>query len=105
MKFYTKDYKILLKVRKDIDNNLKKIYNFIKIEGDDMEVKILSENEIPQLQKLKEKFDIFRVLDVKNSSELEAVEFFNKDGVFRGFGKDTQSAFKKAKKVINNFYK
>ncbi len=37
--------------------------------------------------------------------KLEIVEFFGKDGVFRGFGRNTKQAFKKAKKVAKKYYK
>lgn len=33
------------------------------------------------------------------------VEFFNKDGVFRGFGRDTKAAYKKAKRAVKKYYK
>ncbi|RXK06544.1 hypothetical protein [Halarcobacter bivalviorum] len=68
-----------------------------------MSIKILTAKENPHVAKLKNEFDIFRVLDIKKG-KLEIIEFFNKDGVFRGFGKDTKSAFKKAKKVLKNYY-
>lgn len=62
-----------------------------------MSIKILTAKENPHVAKLKNEFDIFRVLDIKKG-KLEIIEFFNKDGVFRGFGKDTKSALKKLKK-------
>jgi len=69
-----------------------------------MSIKILTENEFPEVSKVKNKFDIFRIIDMK-TGRLEIVEFFGKDGVFRGFGKNTQEAFKKAKKVVKKYYK
>ncbi len=69
-----------------------------------MSIKILTENEFPEVSKVKNKFDIFRVIDMKKG-KLEIVEFFGKDGVFRGFGRNTQQAFKKAKKVAKKYYK
>ncbi len=69
-----------------------------------MSVRILTENEFPKVSKVKNEFDIFRIVDIKKG-KLEIIEFFGKDGVFRGFGKDTKEAFKKAKKVAKNYYK
>ncbi|RXJ91691.1 hypothetical protein CRV01_00955 [Arcobacter sp. CECT 8983] len=69
-----------------------------------MSIKILTANENPKVDKLKKEFDIFRVIDIKKG-ELEMIEFFNKDGAFRGFGRDTKTAFKKAKKVLKNYYR
>lgn len=62
-----------------------------------MSIRILTENEFPKVSKVKNEFDIFRIVDIKKG-KLEIVEFFGKDGVFRGFGKNTKEAFKKAKK-------
>lgn len=69
-----------------------------------MSIKILTENEFPEVSKVKNRFDIFRVIDMK-TGKLEIVEFFGKDGVFRGIGKNTREAFKKAKKVAKRYYK
>ncbi|WP_428023359.1 hypothetical protein [Arcobacter sp.] len=69
-----------------------------------MSIKILTENEFPEVSKVKNRFDIFRVIDMKKG-KLEIVEFFGKDGVFRGFGRNTKQAFKKAKKVAKKYYK
>jgi len=69
-----------------------------------MSIKILTADNDPKVRKLKNKFDVFRVIGVKNG-KLEIIEFFNKDGVFRGFGRDTKTAFNKAKKVLTNYYK
>jgi hypothetical protein len=35
---------------------------------------------------------------------LNTIEFFNKDGAFRGFGKSSKEAYKKAKKTLKNYY-
>ena len=64
-----------------------------------MTVRLISKKEFPEIKELKKKFKVFRAIDIKNSDKMEAVEFFNKDGVFRGFGKDTKKAFKKLKKL------
>ena len=69
-----------------------------------MTIRVLTENEFPKVSKVKNKFGIFSVFDIKNG-ELKVVEFFGKNGVFRGFGKDTKEAFKKAHKAIKAFYK
>jgi len=69
-----------------------------------MLVKILTKNDFPKIEKIKKKFNIFRVLLVKNKSNIQAVEFFNKDGVFRGFGTNSKKAFKKAKRSLKRFY-
>jgi hypothetical protein len=69
-----------------------------------MSIKILTENEFPEVSKVKNRFDIFRVIDMKKG-KLEIVEFFGKDGVFRGFGRNTKQAFNKAKKVAKKYYK
>lgn len=70
-----------------------------------MTVRLITKKEFPEVNELKKKFDIFRVIDVKNTDKMEAVEFFNKDGVFRGFGKNTQKAFNRAKKTLMAYYK
>lgn len=69
-----------------------------------MTVKILNKHDFSTLNKLKKKFNIFRVLFIQNKSDLQAVEFFNKDGVFRGFGTNPKEAFKKAKKSLKKYY-
>ena len=70
-----------------------------------MTIKMISKKDFPEVKKLKKEFDVFRVIDIKNSDKMEAVEFFNKDGVFRGFGKNTKKAFKRAQKTLENYYK
>ena len=69
-----------------------------------MSIRILTANENPNVQELKKEFDIFRVIDIKKG-KLQMIEFFNKDGVFRGFGRDTKAAYKKAKKALKKYYK
>ncbi len=70
-----------------------------------MTVRMITKKEFPEVKELKKKFDIFSAIDVKNSENIEAVEFFNKDGVFRGFGKNTKKAFKNAKQTLKSYYK
>ena len=70
-----------------------------------MTVRILTQQDFPKIKKLEKNFDKLRTVYIKNSDRLEAVEIFNKDGVFRGFGKDTKKAFKKAVKVLKKHYK
>lgn len=70
-----------------------------------MKVTILTKNDLPNIEKIQKEFDIFRVVKVKTREKLDMVEFFNKDGVFRGFGKDTKAAYKKAKKALKKYYK
>ncbi|WP_375725204.1 hypothetical protein LXN10_07305 [Arcobacter sp. KX21116] len=69
-----------------------------------MTIKVITENEFPEVSKMKKKFNIFSVVGIKNG-ELESVEFFGKNGVFRAFGKNTQEAYKKATKVVKKYYK
>lgn len=69
-----------------------------------LSIRILTSNDIPSIDKMKNKFNIFRVVDTKKG-KLEMVEFFNKNGVFRGFGKDTKSAYKRAKKALKRYVK
>ncbi len=68
-----------------------------------MSIRILTEKEYPRIAKIKKEFDIFRIVDVKKG-KLEMIEFFNKDGVFRGFGKNTKVAYKRAKKAVKKYY-
>jgi len=70
-----------------------------------MITKILNKDKIANIDKLKKKFNIFRAIIVKSEQEIRSVEFMNKNGVFRGFGKNTKEAYKNAKKVIKNYYK
>lgn len=70
-----------------------------------MEVRLLTSKEIPKLEKVKDKYDIFSVVNIKTPNRLDVVEFFNKDGVFRGFGKNKLKAFKKALSVAKKYYK
>lgn len=70
-----------------------------------MQVRILTNNDFPNIQNTKEKFDIFRVINIKSNSKLEIVEFFNKDGVFRGFGRNSKVAYKKALRAVKKYYK
>jgi len=69
-----------------------------------MKVTILSKNDLPNIEKIQKEFNIFRVVKVKTKEKLDMVEFFNKDGVFRGFGRDTKAAYKKAKKAMKKYY-
>jgi len=68
-----------------------------------MSILILTNENYPEVSKIKKEFNIFRALKIKKG-KLEIVEFFNKDGAFRGFGRDTKAAFKKAKKVLRKHY-
>jgi len=70
-----------------------------------MITKILNKEKIPKIDKLKKKFNIFRAIIIKSEQELRSVEFMNKNGVFRGFGKSTKEAYKNAEKVIKAYYK
>ncbi|MGM0519498.1 MAG: hypothetical protein ACQERD_07630 [Campylobacterota bacterium] len=69
-----------------------------------MKVTILSKNDLPNIEKLQKEFSVFRVIKVKTKEKLDMIEFFNKDGVFRGFGRDTKKAYKKAKKALKSYY-
>ncbi len=69
-----------------------------------MIVQILSKESFPAVENLRKEYNIFRALDIKSRGELEAVEFINTDGVFRGFGKNTKKAFKNATKVLQSYY-
>lgn len=70
-----------------------------------MNVTILNENDIKNISTIKKEYNIFRVIKVKTKQQLDMVEFFNKDGVFRGFGKNYKIAYKKAKKALIKYYK
>lgn len=70
-----------------------------------MKVTILSKNDLPNIEKIQKEFNVFRVVKVKTKEKLDMVEFFNKDGVFRGFGRDTKAAYKKAKKALKKYYR
>jgi hypothetical protein len=70
-----------------------------------MSVTILTKKDIPNIEKIKKDFDVFRVIYIKTKGKLEIIEFFNKDGVFRGFGRNSKAAFKKAKKALKGYYK
>lgn len=69
-----------------------------------MTVEILSKKNFPAVEDLRNQYNIFRALDIKSRDNLEAVEFINTDGVFRGFGKNTKKAFKNATQVIESYY-
>lgn len=68
-----------------------------------MSISILTEAQSPKIAKIKKKYDVFRVIAIKKGN-LDIIEFFNKDGAFRGFGRDTKAAYKKAKKTIKKYY-
>ena len=70
-----------------------------------MSVTILTKNDLPNFEKTQKKSNIFRVVNITTKDKLEIVEFFNKDGVFRGFGRDVKAAYKKAKKAAKKYYK
>lgn len=70
-----------------------------------MKVTILTQKDFPNIKKIKKEFNIFRVVKIKTREQLDMIEFFNKDGVFRGFGKDTKAAYKKALKALKKYYK
>lgn len=70
-----------------------------------MITKILNKEQVPKIEKVKKKFKIFRAIIIKSEQDIRSVEFMNKNGVFRGFGKSTKEAYKNAKKVIKNYYK
>lgn len=69
-----------------------------------MSIRILTAKDFPKIDKIKKEYDVFRAIDIKKGN-LEIVEFFNKDGAFRGFGKTPKAAYKKARKVLKNYYK
>lgn len=68
-----------------------------------MSTRILTKEEIPNISKVKKKFDVFRAIKIE-SGDFKIVEFFNTDGVFRGFGRDTKAAYKKAKRALKKYY-
>ncbi len=68
-----------------------------------MSISILTTKEFPKIEKIKKDFDVFRVLHITKGN-LRIVEFFNKDGAFRGFGRDTKVAYKKAKRTLKKYY-
>ena len=68
-----------------------------------MSISILTEADSPKIAKIKKEFNVFRVITMKKG-DLNIIEFFNKDGAFRGFGRDTKAAYKKAKRAIKKHY-
>ncbi len=44
------------------------------------------------------------ILDISHRDGIHSVEMFNKDGIFRGFGKSRKESLHKAVKVLNNYY-
>lgn len=68
-----------------------------------MNITLITEKNSPKISTLKEKYDVFRVVKIKKGN-LKIIEFFNKDGAFRGFGTSTKKAYKKAKSVIKKYY-
>lgn len=70
-----------------------------------MSITILTKNDNPNIEKVQKKFNIFRVVYIKTKGKLEIIEFFNKDGVFRGFGRNSKAAYKKAKKALKKYYR
>ena len=69
-----------------------------------MSIHVLTAGDFPKIAKIKKEFNVFRVLHIKKGN-LKIVEFFNEDGAFRGFGRNTKAAYKKAKKVLKKHYK
>ena len=69
-----------------------------------MITKILNEEKIPKLNKLKKEFNIFRAIVIKSERDIRSVEFMNEKGVFRGFGKSTKEAYQHAKRILKNYY-
>ena len=69
-----------------------------------MSISILTEQDFPKIAKIKKEFNVFRVITMKKGN-LDIIEFFNKDGAFRGFGRDSKAAYKKAKKALKRYYK
>lgn len=69
-----------------------------------MSISILTEQEFPKIAKIKKEFNVFRVITMRKGN-LDIIEFFNKDGAFRGFGRDSKAAYKKAKKALKKYYK
>jgi len=69
-----------------------------------MTTKILNEEKIPKINKLKKKFNIFRAIVIKSERDIRSVEFMNNKGVFRGFGKSTKEAYQNAKKILERYY-
>ena len=70
-----------------------------------MTTNILTINEFSNLNKIKKKYNIYRAINIQARDSFNVVEFMNRDGVFRGFGKNTKKAFKSAKKVLKTHYK
>ncbi|TLP39279.1 hypothetical protein [Arcobacter arenosus] len=68
-----------------------------------MSISIIREQDSHTISKIKKKYDVFRVITMKKGN-LNTIEFFNKDGAFRGFGKSSKEAYKKAKKTLKNYY-
>jgi len=68
-----------------------------------MSITILTQKEFPKIEKIKKEFNVFRVLHITKGN-LKMVEFFNTDGAFRGFGRNTKAAYKKAKRTLKKHY-
>ncbi|RXK12708.1 hypothetical protein CP965_09020 [Halarcobacter mediterraneus] len=68
-----------------------------------MSISILRSKDSTKIEKVKKEFDVFRVITMKKGN-LNSIEFFNKDGAFRGFGRDFKTAYRKAKKTLKNYY-
>lgn len=69
-----------------------------------MSISIVTEKDFPKIAKIKKEFDVFRVITMRKGN-LDIIEFFNKDGAFRGFGRDSKAAYKKAKRAIKKHYR
>ena len=68
-----------------------------------MSISILTEQDSPKIAKIKKEFNVFRVIAIKKGN-LNIIEFFNKDGAFRGFGRNSKAAYKKAKRTLKKYY-
>lgn len=68
-----------------------------------MNITMITEKDSPKISKIKEKYGVISIVSIKDG-KLKIVEFFNKDGIFRGFGKTSKMALKKAKKALKSYY-
>jgi hypothetical protein len=70
-----------------------------------MNATVLRTNEYPILEKIKKRYNINRVLDIKAKKHLEVLELITNHGIFRAYGKNTKDALKNCKKVLERDYK
>ncbi len=69
-----------------------------------MNAKVLTIEEYEEVRKIKKKYNVNRVLNIKAKENLKILEIISSNGIFRAYGKSKKEAFKNSKKILKKYF-